>query len=76
MKKVDCKTCIFFLNRVINNTSEKTPDLSLCSKIGFRIFDRTNPLIDCAFYSPHPPTPENFIPIDRNIKVMRNENSN
>jgi len=76
MKKVDCKSCIFFLNRVINNTIEKTPDLSLCSKIGFRIFDKKDPLIDCAFYTPQPPTPNTLKQIDRNIKVMRNKNFN
>ena len=51
--KVDCKTCIYFIKTVTHHlVNSKNPELSLCSKIGFRIIDRKDPHIRCNFYVP------------------------
>jgi hypothetical protein len=63
--KVSCFTCKYFI-KTLQHISEKNiskdADLSLCSKIGFRIFDHRNPNIYCNFYSPIEP-----------IKVVENK---
>ena len=62
--KVSCFTCKYFIKTLqhINEKNISKVDLSLCSKIGFRIFDDKNPNIYCNFYSPIEP-----------IKVVENK---
>jgi len=62
--KVACSTCQYFMKTVTHTikhriVQEKTPDLSLCSKIGFRILEKGNPPIECHYYKKKPDTKEN-----------------
>jgi hypothetical protein len=62
--KVTCNTCQFFMKTITHTMKhrivhDKTPDLSLCSKIGFRILEKGNPPIECNYYKKKPSTEEN-----------------
>ena len=56
MIKVSCFTCKYFMKTLIhiseNNQKKKIADLSLCSKLGFRIFEKGDTKIYCNFHLP------------------------
>jgi len=56
-KKVNCNSCKFFIKTIthIINYQDKPPDVSLCSKIGFRIVEKGDPPIYCNYYEKKEP---------------------
>ena len=59
MIKVSCFTCKYFMKTLIHirehEQQNKIADLSLCSKLGFRIFDKGNTKMYCNFHLPIEP---------------------